>query len=105
MRKETDPLRKSDVLDRVNIEAITKRLMELLDIRNQEKDHYPSAGDTFFAACWHKCSICFSDIKIPGCPCHYTPNMGSFMMILFSPSDLPAFQPEAIPGSRHIRCP
>lgn len=36
MRKETDPLRKSDVLDRVNIEAITKRLMELLDIRNQE---------------------------------------------------------------------
>ena len=38
MRKETDPLRKSDVLDRVNIEAITKRLMELLDIRNQEKE-------------------------------------------------------------------
>ena len=40
MRKETDSLRKSDVLDRVNIEAITKRLMELLDIRNQEKDDH-----------------------------------------------------------------
>ena len=54
MRKETDPLRKSDVLDRVNIEAITKRLMELLDIRNQEKDHYPSAGDTVFFFFFHK---------------------------------------------------
>ena len=36
MRKETDPMRKSDILDRVNTEDITKRLMELLDIRNQE---------------------------------------------------------------------
>lgn len=36
LRKETDPMRKSDILDRVNTEDITKRLMELLDIRNQE---------------------------------------------------------------------
>ena len=36
MRKETDPLRRSDILDRVNTDDITKRLMELLDIRNQE---------------------------------------------------------------------
>ena len=36
MRKETDPMRKSDILDRVNTEDVTKRLMELLDIRNQE---------------------------------------------------------------------
>ena len=36
MRKETDPMRKSDILDRVNTEDITRRLMELLDIRNQE---------------------------------------------------------------------
>lgn len=36
MRKETDPIRKSDILDRVNTDEITKRLMELLDIRNQE---------------------------------------------------------------------
>jgi len=36
MRKETDPLRKSDILDRVNTDDITRRLMELLDIRNQE---------------------------------------------------------------------
>lgn len=36
LRKETDPKRQSDVLDRVNTDDITARLMELLDIRNQE---------------------------------------------------------------------
>lgn len=36
MRKETDPMRRSDVLDRINTEDVTKRLMELLDIRNRE---------------------------------------------------------------------
>ena len=36
LRKETDPQRQSDVLDRVNTDDITARLMELLDIRNQE---------------------------------------------------------------------
>ena len=36
MRKETDPAKKSDVLDRVNTDDINKRLMELLSIRNQE---------------------------------------------------------------------
>ncbi|MDO4556301.1 MAG: AAA family ATPase, partial [Lachnospiraceae bacterium] len=36
LRKETDPMRKSDILDRVNTDDITERLMELLDIRNQE---------------------------------------------------------------------
>ena len=34
MRKETDPIRRSDALDRINTEDVTKRLMELLDIRN-----------------------------------------------------------------------
>ena len=36
LRKETDPMRKSDILDLVSIDDINKRLMELLDIRNQE---------------------------------------------------------------------
>ena len=36
MRKETDPMRRSDILDRINTEDVTNRLMELLDIRNQE---------------------------------------------------------------------
>ena len=36
MRKERDPMRRSDILDRINTEDVTKRLMELLDIRNQE---------------------------------------------------------------------
>lgn len=36
LRKETDPMRRSDILDRVNADDINSRLMELLDIRNQE---------------------------------------------------------------------
>ena len=36
MRKETNPERKSDVLDRIDKSAVTKRLMEILDIRDQE---------------------------------------------------------------------
>lgn len=36
MRKETDPQRKSDILDRIDTDAVTKRLMEILDIRNKE---------------------------------------------------------------------
>ena len=36
MRKETNPDRKSDVLDRIDKTAVTKRLMEILDIRDQE---------------------------------------------------------------------
>ena len=36
MRKETNPARKSDVLDRIDKDAVTKRLMEILDIRDQE---------------------------------------------------------------------
>ena len=36
MRKERNPERKSDVLDRIDKTAVTKRLMEILDIRNQE---------------------------------------------------------------------
>lgn len=36
MRKEIDPMRRSDILDRINTEDVTKRLMKLLDIRNQE---------------------------------------------------------------------
>lgn len=36
MRKEGRPERRSDALDRIDEEAVTKRLMEILDIRNQE---------------------------------------------------------------------
>lgn len=36
MRKETNPHRKSDILDRIDTNAVTTRLMEILDIRNQE---------------------------------------------------------------------
>lgn len=36
LRKETVLMRRSDILDRVNTDDITKRLMELLDIRNRE---------------------------------------------------------------------
>jgi len=36
MRTTTDPARKSDVLERIDEEQVTKRLMEILDIRNQE---------------------------------------------------------------------
>ncbi len=36
MRKETNPERKSDILDRIDKTAVTKRLMEILDIRDQE---------------------------------------------------------------------
>ena len=37
LRKERDPEKRTDVLDRVDTEAITRRLMELLDIRNKEE--------------------------------------------------------------------
>lgn len=37
MRKEQVPERKSDVLDRIDTDAVTKRLMEILHIRNQEE--------------------------------------------------------------------
>ena len=36
MRKTIDPERKSDILDRVDESEITRRLMDILDIRNQE---------------------------------------------------------------------
>ena len=36
LRKERDPERRSDILDRIDKEAVTKRLMDLLEIRNQE---------------------------------------------------------------------
>ena len=36
-RKERDPEKRTDVLDRVDTEAVTRRLMELLDIRNKEE--------------------------------------------------------------------
>ncbi len=37
LRKERDPEKRIDVLDRVDTEAVTRRLMELLDIRNKEE--------------------------------------------------------------------
>lgn len=36
LRKERDPERRTDILDRVDKEAVTKRLMDMLEIRNQE---------------------------------------------------------------------
>ena len=36
LRKERDPERRNDILDRIDKEAVTKRLMDLLEIRNQE---------------------------------------------------------------------
>ena len=37
LRKERDPEKRTDVLDRVDTEAVTRRLMELLYIRNKEE--------------------------------------------------------------------
>lgn len=37
LRKERDLEKRTDVLDRVDTEAVTRRLMELLDIRNKEE--------------------------------------------------------------------
>lgn len=37
LRKERDPEKRTDVLDRVDTEAVTRRLIELLDIRNKEE--------------------------------------------------------------------
>ena len=37
LRKERDPEKRTDVLDRIDTEAVTRRLMELLDIRNKEE--------------------------------------------------------------------
>ena len=36
LRRERNPERRSDILDRIDKEAVTKRLMNLLEIRNQE---------------------------------------------------------------------
>jgi len=37
LRKTRDPERRSDILDRIDTDAVTKRLMELLEIRNKEE--------------------------------------------------------------------
>ena len=37
LRRERDPERRSDILDRIDKEAVTKRLMDMLEIRNQEE--------------------------------------------------------------------
>ena len=44
MRKETNPERKSDILDRIDTNAVTKRLMDILDIRNQEEQSIGITG-------------------------------------------------------------
>ena len=36
LRRERDPERRNDILDRIDKEAVTKRLMDMLEIRNQE---------------------------------------------------------------------
>lgn len=36
LRRERDPQQRTDILDRIDKEAVTKRLMDLLEIRNQE---------------------------------------------------------------------
>lgn len=37
LRNERDPVKRTAVLDAINVEAVTKRLMEILDIRNSEE--------------------------------------------------------------------
>lgn len=37
LRRERDPERRTDILDRIDKEAVTKRLMDYLEIRNQEE--------------------------------------------------------------------
>ena len=37
LRKERDPKKRTEVLDTIDTEAVTRRLMELLDIRNREE--------------------------------------------------------------------
>lgn len=37
LRKERNPEHRSDILDRIDTEAVTKRLMDLLEIRNKEE--------------------------------------------------------------------
>lgn len=37
LRKDRNPEQRSDILDRIDTEAVTKRLMDLLDIRNKEE--------------------------------------------------------------------
>ena len=37
LRKDRDPDRRSDILDRIDTEAVTKRLMDLREIRNKEE--------------------------------------------------------------------
>ncbi|MBR5091689.1 MAG: ATP-binding protein [Ruminiclostridium sp.] len=37
LRKDRDPETRTDILDRIDIEAVTARLMEILDIRNREQ--------------------------------------------------------------------
>lgn len=36
LRKERDPEKRTDILDRIDIDAVTEKLMEILDIRNKE---------------------------------------------------------------------
>ena len=36
LRKERDPEKRTDILDRIDTEAVTNKLMEILDIRNKE---------------------------------------------------------------------
>ncbi|MFR2966243.1 MAG: hypothetical protein ACLTK0_07580 [Anaerovoracaceae bacterium] len=37
LRKERNPQKRTDVLDTIDTEVVTRRLMELLDIRNREE--------------------------------------------------------------------
>lgn len=37
LRRDRDPKRRTDILDRIDTEAVTKRLMDMLDIRNKEE--------------------------------------------------------------------
>ena len=37
LRKERDPEKRTEILDHIDTESVTQRLMELLDIRNKEE--------------------------------------------------------------------
>ena len=44
LRKDRDPDRRSDILDRIDTEAVTKRLIDLLEIRNKEEQSIGITG-------------------------------------------------------------
>lgn len=49
LRKERDPEKRTEALDAIDTEAVTRRLMELLDIRNKEEQSIGTAGQSLLS--------------------------------------------------------